>query len=129
MKATLDRNSVDLLFTIMPGPRELKAIRKRLGLSQKDLAAKAGVATMTVSRIESNHSTCGANYETAHRLARALGCNVKDIAWPRGLSGNGCPPGQKGPQKNPIQQRVICTECFTVHSLSWKPGDACEMYG
>lgn len=51
--------------------------RARLGWSQQQLAARAGVARQTVSGIEAGHF--GPGVEVGLRLARALGCRVEDL--------------------------------------------------
>lgn len=57
----------------------LRASRSRLGLSQQELAAAAGVTRQTISGIEGGlYSPTAA---VALRLARALGCRVEDLFW------------------------------------------------
>lgn len=58
---------------------QLKAIRTRLGLSQQDLAAAAGITRQTVGGIEARLYAPSA--AVALRLARALGCRVEDLFW------------------------------------------------
>jgi transcriptional regulator with XRE-family HTH domain len=54
----------------------IKQLRESLGMSQKELAEKAGVAQSTVHYIES-----GGNYtrKTIQKLAAALGVSVADL--------------------------------------------------
>ena len=47
----------------------LAALRKRVGLSQEDLARQSGVGVATISRIERG---ANAYYDTIDKLARAL---------------------------------------------------------
>ncbi len=53
----------------------LKQIRQRLGLSQQDLAAIAGVSRQTISGVESGQYSPSTT--VALRLAKALGCPVE----------------------------------------------------
>lgn len=57
----------------------LKSTRTRLGLSQQDLAQKAGVTRQTVSGIEAGLYAPSATI--ALRVARVLGCRVEDLFW------------------------------------------------
>src|SRR5438067_1488472 len=57
----------------------LKAIRTRLGLSQQELAATAGIARQTIGGIEAELYAPSA--AVALRLAKALGCRVEEIFW------------------------------------------------
>jgi len=58
---------------------QLRAIRTRIGLSQQELAAAAGIARQTVGGIEAQLYAPSA--AVALRLARALGCRVDEIFW------------------------------------------------
>src|SRR5436305_5995408 len=58
---------------------QLKAIRTRLGMSQQELAAAAGVARQTIGGIEAELYSPSA--AVALRLAKALGCPVEEIFW------------------------------------------------
>src|ERR1051325_5436835 len=57
----------------------LKAIRSRLGLSQQELAAAAGVTRQTVGGIEAGLYAPSAS--VALRLAEGPGCRVEDVFW------------------------------------------------
>lgn len=50
----------------------IKELRVALGLTQAELAARAGVRRATVSRIENSHVT-GIDFAVLERLAGALG--------------------------------------------------------
>ena len=54
----------------------LKRLRERRGLSQRDLAAKAGVAHSTVVHLEAGKP---ARFVTRRKLARALGVTPGDL--------------------------------------------------
>ncbi len=58
---------------IVPG---LATARKRAGLSQKELAARAGITRQTISRIEQGGH---AYYDTIDKLARALRTSRKRL--------------------------------------------------
>ncbi len=58
---------------------QLKLIRTRLGMSQQELAAAAGVARQTIGGIESDLYSPSAT--VALRLARALGCPIGEVFW------------------------------------------------
>lgn len=57
----------------------LKTVRVRLGLSQSELAARAGIARQTVGGIEA--ALYAPSAAVALRLSRALGCRVEDLFW------------------------------------------------
>ena len=68
-------------------PARLILERSRRGLSQAALANRAGLACLTVSRIE--RGKAGAvQAVTAYKLAGALAIDVEDLTWP-------LPPSQK----------------------------------
>lgn len=58
---------------------QLRAVRTRLGLSQQDLAAAAGVTRQTVGGIEAG--LYGPSAAVALRLARTLGCSMEELFW------------------------------------------------
>lgn len=55
----------------------LKSIRTRLGMSQQDLASKAGVTRQSIGGVESGQYA--PSFAISLRLAKALGCPVKDL--------------------------------------------------
>ncbi|MDB4895220.1 MAG: family transcriptional regulator [Firmicutes bacterium] len=57
----------------------LKATRLRLGLSQQELAALAGVTRQTISGVEAGQYAPSTTVSL--RLARALGCPVESLFW------------------------------------------------
>ncbi len=57
----------------------LKAVRNRLGVSQNDLAARAGVARQTVGGVEAG--TYALSLSVALKIAAALGCSVDELFW------------------------------------------------
>ena len=57
----------------------LLARRQRLGLSQDDVGAGAGISGAAVSEIERG---AGVTLVTARRLAKFFGCTVDEL-WPR----------------------------------------------
>lgn len=57
----------------------IKKLRLELGLSQQELARKAGVRRPTISELESGKQQ-GLNVDTARRLARALGVGIDYLA-------------------------------------------------
>lgn len=59
--------------------KNLKQIRLRLGLSQHDLAAIAGVSRQTIGGVESGQYAPSTT--VALHLAKALGCQVEDLFW------------------------------------------------
>lgn len=77
--AQLDRRSAhssvaeETKGIIVPG---LATVRKRAGLSQKELAARAGVTRQTISRIEQGGH---AYYDTLDKLAKALRVSRKRL--------------------------------------------------
>lgn len=55
----------------------VRARRKKLGLSQEELAEKAGVDRQSVNRAE--NATVGTSIDRVYQLARALGCEASDL--------------------------------------------------
>ncbi len=55
----------------------LPAVRKKKGLSLRQLAEKSGVAFGAINRIELGKTT--PRLETLERLAKALGVSVRDL--------------------------------------------------
>ena len=60
----------------------LKRLREALLMTQQDLAKKARVGVVTISRLEGSKVT--ARFSTIHKLARALGVKSKDLVVRRG---------------------------------------------
>jgi transcriptional regulator with XRE-family HTH domain len=58
-------------------PTRLRRKRIEAGLSQPNLAAKAGVSRSTVYRAEAG--LCPTEAETLRRLAAALACEIADL--------------------------------------------------
>ncbi len=52
---------------------DLKTLRKKAGLTQEQLAVKAGLARYTVKRIEDGMLDC-ASVGTLRKICKALGC-------------------------------------------------------
>ncbi len=78
----------------------LKAVRTRFGLSQQELAAKAGVTRQTVGGIEA--SLYAPSASVALRMARALACRVEDLFWLEET----LPPLQAIPAEAPDSERA-----------------------
>ena len=57
----------------------LREVRTRLGRSQQELAAAAGVARQTVAGIEAG--TYSVSLSVALKIARSLGCGVEELFW------------------------------------------------
>ncbi len=60
--------------------RRLRRLREEAGLTQAELAQRAGVGRVTVARIENGRMY--ARTETLRRLARALGISLVDLLAP-----------------------------------------------
>lgn len=73
---------------------ELARLRQRRGLSQTQLAAKAGMSGPNVSRIETSPGQ-NLTLETLTRLARALGHDVAISFHRRRTPGPGGKPGRR----------------------------------
>jgi transcriptional regulator with XRE-family HTH domain len=67
----------------------VEAARERVGLSQRALAAKAGLSQPTLHRIEQGART--PKMPELIKLARALGCSLSEIS-----------------EHSPVRDRVIC---------------------
>jgi transcriptional regulator with XRE-family HTH domain len=61
----------------IPGESPLRQLRAQRGLSARELAARANVATSTISRIERGDRGIGAR--SRRRIAMALGCSERDL--------------------------------------------------
>lgn len=59
--------------------KELKTVRKRKALSQRDLAKLAGISPTTVNRIELH--LVEPNPSTKRKISRVLGVDVEVIKW------------------------------------------------
>lgn len=57
---------------------KIKALRKQMGLSQQELAAKSGVSRATISCLE-NGTLSVTTTETLIKISTALGKKVSDI--------------------------------------------------
>lgn len=57
--------------------RNLKNIRKQRGLTQRELAEKAGISRITIARYETGVTTPGSI--NLFRLAKALECTAEEI--------------------------------------------------
>lgn len=87
----------------MSGPlrNRVREARMRLGLSQQELAARAGVTRQAIGAIEAG--AFAPSTAVALRLARALGCRVEDLFWldedPPEIEADvvPCGPGELGP--------------------------------
>ncbi|MBK8906981.1 MAG: helix-turn-helix transcriptional regulator [Rhodospirillales bacterium] len=66
---------------LLAGVHPLKVFRKHRGLTQQQLAARAGVGTLYISQIETRHRT--GSVETLRRLAGALGLDIDDLVEDR----------------------------------------------
>lgn len=59
---------------------DLKTIRKRKGMTRKELASKSGVHEMTIRALETGiNNPYEAKVNTLLCLAKALGCRVRDF--------------------------------------------------
>lgn len=75
--------------TIVSSGARIESVRKRLGMSQRALARKAGLSQPTLSRIESGERT--PKMSEIILLADALGCSVSEI-----------------PEHSAVRDRVVC---------------------
>jgi ribosome-binding protein aMBF1 (putative translation factor) len=74
VNADVDAQGSWVADTLYPGKSTIATLRLRAGLSQKDLAAKCGLAQPHVSRYESGSTEPGAL--TAKTMANALGVTL-----------------------------------------------------
>ncbi len=68
---------LDVVERSIKGENTLKLIREWRGLTQKDLAEKAGLAKLYVSQLETGHRRIGGT--AAKKLAPALGVSVDTL--------------------------------------------------
>ncbi len=59
--------------------KPLKTARKAANLTQVELSQRSGVDQSTISRLERDEDHGGLNYDTAVRLALALGVEPRDL--------------------------------------------------
>lgn len=57
--------------------RALRALRNRAGITQEELAARAGTTGTYVSLVENGHR--GVRWHTIMRLLRAMGTSARDL--------------------------------------------------
>ena len=89
--AELKRRQLDTTLTqwreaaLPPRPPSgwLKAIREALGMSATRLAEKLGVATSTVTRLETSEADDTISLATLRRAAEALGCELQYALVPK----------------------------------------------
>ncbi len=68
-----------IIHKLQPDTR-LARIRKLAGLSQEELAKKAGISVETVCAYEQRKRDISkAQYRIVHKIAKALGCIADDI--------------------------------------------------
>ena len=56
---------------------DVRQVRQRVGISQKDLARKVGITQAFLSEVETG--TKSPSLLTAAKLARALGCTIDEL--------------------------------------------------
>lgn len=56
---------------------DVRQVRQRIGISQKDLARKVGITQAFLSEVETG--TKSPSLLTAAKLARALGCTIDEL--------------------------------------------------
>ncbi len=61
----------------------LRAVRDALGMSTRDLAARLGVTSMAISKLEASERASTIGLDTLTRAADALGCDVVYALVPR----------------------------------------------
>lgn len=66
-----------------PSTGWIKAIREGLGMAAAHLAARLGVATSTVTRLESSEADDTISLGTLRRAAEALGCELRYALVPK----------------------------------------------
>lgn len=111
------------MYYVKLAPGLLRRLRKQKGLTQKELAKKAGVAASTIVLWESGRGTCSKRYIAP--LAQALECttealtaNAKNVTISRRISGKYSAPL---PKANAIHlHRELCG--LSVKDLAQKMG-------
>lgn len=61
----------------------VRAVRDALGMSTRDLAARLGVTSMAISKLEASERAGAIGLDTLSRAADALGCDVVYALVPR----------------------------------------------
>lgn len=56
---------------------DVRQVRQRVGISQKDLARKVGITQAFLSEVETGNKS--PSLLTAAKLARALGCTIDEL--------------------------------------------------
>src|SRR5262249_2138119 len=103
--------SMDPLVNMQALGEQLLLLRRRAGLSQSALAQRAGVDTMTISRIESGQKK-RLELETASRLARVFGTTLDQLCGLGPTIGEGALPASASahPEHEPIPMTPLSPE-------------------
>ena len=63
---------------------DIKMMREELGLSQSELAKRAGITQGTISRYETGKEPCGYTY--LNQLSKGTKCEIHLVIYPDGSS-------------------------------------------
>jgi transcriptional regulator with XRE-family HTH domain len=104
----------------------VKAARIAAGLTQEQLAARAGVVTSTISKIERGVSD-SPDLETLRGLAEAIGINVRELLPPLQEAGTGALESTYDSliafMASPFGQTMTDVERGVLASLALPPGE------
>lgn len=73
---TLDEHLATIQVVPRPSGGWIRAIRKTLGMSARQLAARMGVSQQALSQLESKEADDAVTLKTLRRAAEAMGCQV-----------------------------------------------------
>lgn len=92
----------------------LREHRLMSGMTQAELALKAGISAHTVSTAESTTHPFRTNIGSAYALTAALGITIADVRWHRGVSDVGRPAGTGCPLSlvPEAPTATICQKCY-----------------
>jgi transcriptional regulator with XRE-family HTH domain len=102
---------MDPLVNMQALGEQLLLLRRRAGLSQSALAQRAGIDTMTVSRVESGQKK-RLELETAARLARVFAVSLDQLCGLKTSSGQGDPTASAAvpPAQEPAPMTALSPE-------------------
>ena len=112
----------------------LKQARESAGLeTMQDLAEESGISITTIRGIENNIGEFKTSYDVAIALAKAVGLEISDIKWPRGLSNLGRPAKSGHPLVlkrtitiTIVEELLVCDKCHLALPASTRECDYCS---
>jgi DNA-binding XRE family transcriptional regulator len=104
--------------------RTCKELRKERSLSMSKLASLADVSVSAIRNLEDPNFKCRTSFGVALRVAEALGVEIHEVRWLRGLSNEGRPVGTGCSIRSAptLPQPIKCT----VHNIVLPTTGICD---